>query len=192
MINIGILGIQGAYVKHAEMIRSLGAETTVIRYKEQLQDIQGLIIPGGESTAFTKQLSFKIALSDLVEFSRQHAVFGTCAGLIIMGEGIDDPRVQQMNILHTKVERNAYGSQIESFTQTITIHLDNEDVEFPGIFIRAPRIQSVGVNVRVLASLNGQPVIVEEGKHLAAAFHPELTQNDRIHRYFLQKVQENL
>jgi pyridoxal 5'-phosphate synthase pdxT subunit len=187
-MKIGILGIQGAYHKHAEMLTSLGAEPVIIRYNAQLEEISGLIIPGGESTAFSKQLSFRLDLEKLREFALSHPVFGTCAGMIMLGKGNSDPRVRQLELMDLTVLRNAYGAQTESFTADLDLFLNGETSRFHGVFIRAPRIDTLGEKVKVLARHGNEPVMAEQGLYLAASFHPELSGDSRIHRYFLERI----
>lgn len=188
-IKVGVLGIQGAYFKHAAMIESLGVEAVIIKYAEQLQDISGLILPGGETTTITKVLGYKLRIEDILEFGRTNPIFGTCAGLILLGNNAGDPRVKQFDLMDVSICRNAYGSQIDSFTDGITLSFSPEK-PFHAVFIRAPRIQSAGDSVKVLAAHEGQPVLVENTLHLGATFHPELTNDTRVHRYFLNKINE--
>jgi len=188
-IIVGILGIQGAYEKHARAIELSGAKSEIIKYREQLDRIDGLILPGGESTTMTKMMGFRIAYDDILAFVKKKPVFGTCAGLILLGKGINDPRVKQFEILDAVVSRNAYGSQKDSFVDNIELTFD-ADRTFHAVFIRAPRIEKIGEDVDVLASCDGEPVLIESGHYLAATFHPELTDDPRIHKYFAQKIME--
>lgn len=188
-IKVGVLGIQGAYLKHAAMIKSLGADAVIVKYADQLQDIQGLILPGGESTTITKVMGYRLDFDDILSFGKKNPIFGTCAGLIFLGNHASDPRVRQFNLLNVSVERNAYGSQIDSFTDDIELSFSPEN-PFHAVYIRAPRIQSVAEDVKVLATQNSQPVLVENELHLGATFHPELTNDPRVHQYFLNKINE--
>ncbi|HDR05981.1 MAG TPA: pyridoxal 5'-phosphate synthase glutaminase subunit PdxT [Candidatus Marinimicrobia bacterium] len=187
-MKIGILGIQGAYHKHAEMLRSLGVEPLIIRYNAQLEEISALIIPGGESTAFSMQLSFRLDFEKVRDFALSHPVFGTCAGMIMLGKGDNDPRVRQLKLMDFTVLRNAYGAQTESFTAELDLTLNGEKSAFHGVFIRAPRIDSLGEKVKVLARHGTEPVMAEQGHFLAASFHPELSGDGRIHRYFIERI----
>ncbi|MBW6458675.1 MAG: pyridoxal 5'-phosphate synthase glutaminase subunit PdxT [FCB group bacterium] len=188
-IRIGVLGIQGAFAKHAEVIAGAGVEVCVIKYREQLEHIDGLIIPGGESTAMTKMFGFRIDENDLRFFGKSKPVFGTCAGLILIGSASDDPRVRPLELMDVRVDRNAYGSQKESFVEDITLDFDRT-YPFPAIFIRAPRVVSFHPDIRVLSHAGNTPVLLESRLHLGASFHPELTADKRIHQYFVQKVKE--
>jgi pyridoxal 5'-phosphate synthase pdxT subunit len=188
-LNVGVLGIQGAYARHAEILSSAGANTLIVKYREQLENLDGLIIPGGESTTMTRMMGFRIAYEDLLEFGMQKPIFGTCAGLILIASASNDPRVHALELIAAHVDRNAYGSQKESFMDDIRLAFD-PDRSFLAVFIRAPRILSVGAGVRVLAVRDKSPVLIESDLHLGAVFHPELTDDIRIHHYFLQKVKE--
>ncbi len=188
MISIGILGIQGAYFKHQEVLNSLSVKNVIVKYSEQLNDIDGLIIPGGETTAFAKQLNDKITFANLKLFAKNKPTFGTCAGIITQGNGANDKRVLQLNVLDATIERNAYGSQIESFIADVDLKFDNSKKPFQAIFIRAPKIIEVGKGINILATLNNEPVLIENKLHLGTTFHPELTNDYRIHKYFIDKV----
>ncbi|MDZ7796426.1 MAG: pyridoxal 5'-phosphate synthase glutaminase subunit PdxT [Candidatus Marinimicrobia bacterium] len=188
-LHIGVLGIQGACSRHAEILSSAGVPAVMVKYREQLREIDGLIIPGGESTTMTKMMDFRIGYDDIREYGKDHPIFGTCAGLIMLGRGCNDPRVRQLGFLDAGNLRNAYGSQKESFIEEISLTFD-PDKSFHAVFIRAPQIESTGKSVRVLARYEHKPVLIESGIHLGASFHPELTADTRIHRYFIQKVKE--
>ena len=188
-IKIGVLGIQGAYEKHVKAIVSSGAYASIIKYREQLADLDGLILPGGESTTMTKVMGYRIDYDDLLVFAKKKPVFGTCAGLILLGNGIDDQRIKQFHLLDVNVTRNAYGSQKDSFVEDIDLSFD-PGKPFHAVFIRAPQIEKYGKNVNFLAVFNGRPVMVESGLYLGASFHPELTADLRIHRYFVKKTKE--
>lgn len=188
-LRIGILGIQGAYEKHARAVQIAGAKSEIIKYREQLDHIDGLILPGGESTTMTKVMGFRIDYDDILKFANKKPVFGTCAGLILLGKGIDDVRVHQFELMDVNVTRNAYGSQKDSFIDNIKLSFE-ESEPFHAVFIRAPQIQAIGKNIRVLATCNDMPVLVESDHHLGATFHPELTDDPRIHQYFINKIVE--
>ncbi len=187
--RIGVLGIQGAYARHAEMIVLAGGESEIVKYREQLDGLDGLIIPGGESTTMTKVLGFRITHDDILAFAQHKPVFGTCAGLILIGGGVTDPRVRQLGLIDVNISRNAYGSQKDSFVSDISLEFDR-GVPFHAVFIRAPLVLSVGGNVTVLSVHENAPVLIGSGMHLGATFHPELTHDTRIHRYFIQTVKE--
>ena len=188
-MRIGVLALQGAFREHIEALRALGVETIEVRLPEQLEDLDGLIIPGGESTAIGK-LAVKYGLQEAI---RRYAetgkpVYGTCAGMILLSNdvGREQPLLGIMNV---KVERNAFGRQLDSFETGINIPALGKE-PFPGIFIRAPRIESIGDGVDVLAELqDGTPVAARQDNMLVTAFHPELTDDLRFHRYFLAMVE---
>ncbi len=184
MKRIGVLGLQGAYAKHLAILQQLDVQAVDVRKGEDLEKCHGLIIPGGESTTMTKLIN-EIDMHDaLLKFSVDRPVFGTCAGMILMATKVDDDRVETLNLLDIEVERNAYGRQIDSFIDELDVTTNGHLFSMRGIFIRAPRIKNIGDEVEVLASVNGEPVLVQQGHHMAAAFHPELTGETRIHNYF--------
>lgn len=188
MVKIGVLGIQGAFSRHAEVLSRCAASVEIIKYREQLSGIDGLVIPGGESTTMSRMMGFRINFEDILAFGKEKPVFGTCAGLILLGKGIKDPRVRQLSLMDAEIERNAYGSQKESFIDDIWLSFDPDNA-FPAVFIRAPRIRKCSPQ-QVLATHGNEAVLIENDLHLGATFHPELTGDDRIHRYFIQKIKE--
>lgn len=184
MKQIGVLGLQGAYAKHLAVLQQIDVQAVDVRKPGDLEECHGLIIPGGESTTMTKLIN-EIDMHDaLLKFSVDRPVFGTCAGMILMASKVDDGRVKTLNLLDIEVERNAYGRQIDSFIDELDVTTNGQAFSMRGVFIRAPRIKNMGDGVEVLASVNGEPVLVQEGHHMAAAFHPELTGETRIHNYF--------
>lgn len=184
MKQIGVLGLQGAYAKHLAVLQQIDVQAVDVRKPGDLEECHGLIIPGGESTTMTKLIN-EIDMHDaLLKFSVDRPVFGTCAGMILMAAKVDDGRVKTLNLLDIEVERNAYGRQIDSFIDELDVTTNGQAFSMRGVFIRAPRIKNMGDGVEVLASVNGEPVLVQEGHHMAAAFHPELTGETRIHNYF--------
>ena len=184
MKQIGVLGLQGAYAKHLAILQQLDVQAVDVRKPGDLEECHGLIIPGGESTTMTKLIN-EIDMHDaLLKFSVDRPVFGTCAGMILMAAKVDDGRVKTLNLLDIEVERNGYGRQIDSFIDELDVTTNGQAFSMRGVFIRAPRIKNMGDGVEVLASVNGEPVLVQEGHHMAAAFHPELTGETRIHNYF--------
>ena len=184
MKQIGVLGLQGAYAKHLAILQQLDVQAVDVRKPGDLEECHGLIIPGGESTTMTKLIN-EIDMHDaLLKFSVDRPVFGTCAGMILMAAKVDDGRVKTLNLINIEVERNGYGRQIDSFIDELDVTTNGQAFSMRGVFIRAPRIKNMGDGVEVLASVNGEPVLVQEGHHMAAAFHPELTGETRIHNYF--------
>ncbi|NGX57167.1 MAG: Pyridoxal 5'-phosphate synthase subunit PdxT [Chlamydiae bacterium] len=180
---IGVLALQGGFTKHIEMLQRLGVATFEVRQPQDLERCDALVIPGGESTTIQKQITFTDFEEPLKEFMAAKPVFGTCAGLILMAQ----------NCLDITVKRNGYGRQIESCRCSLDIKFPSRRKrKYPGIFIRAPRIQSVGEDVNVLGEMNGEPVLVQQGCFLGATFHPELTDDSGIHEYFCKIVLKNL
>jgi 5'-phosphate synthase pdxT subunit len=177
--RIGILALQGNFREHAAMLRRLGADAVEVRKPEQLEGLDGLIIPGGESTAIMR-LARLYGIDEALRRFEQ-PIFGTCAGMIMLGRG-------HLGLIDVAVERNAYGRQVASFEASLT--LEGDDRPLTGVFIRAPRIAELGEGVEVLAEHDGSPVLVRAGRILVAAFHPELTDDTRVHERFLQLVEE--
>ncbi len=190
--RVGVLALQGDFDAHAKAIRSAGGDAVEVRTAEQLKEVDGLIIPGGESTTMLKLLNIMNLVEPLAEFVREKPVFGTCAGAILLAREVTNPAQQSFDALDLTVERNAYGRQIDSRVTTISPNSDFQkrvgDGEVEAVFIRAPIIRRVGQGVKVLAEYGGDPVLVEQDKHLVATFHPELTNDVRVHKLFLSKL----
>jgi 5'-phosphate synthase pdxT subunit len=178
-MRIGILAVQGNFREHASMLRRLGAEPVEVRKPEQLDDLDGLVIPGGESTAIARLVRL-YGLEEAIR-SFERPLFGTCAGMILLDR-------RHLGLLDLEVSRNAYGRQVASFEADLELAGDDEPLR--GIFIRAPRVAEVGPDVEVLAELDGEPVLLRQGRVLVAAFHPELTEDTRVHERFLDLVRE--
>lgn len=192
-MRIGVLALQGDFSKHAEVLRSLGVEVQEVRKAEDLESCQGLIIPGGESTVILRQMDFIQMREAFLEFARQKPVFGTCAGLIIMSQKVQAFSLQPLQLLDIEVERNAFGRQIESFQAIVSLELTPEHSNtFPAFFIRAPRIKKWGKEVQILAKLDDEPILVRQGHHMGASFHPELTTDPQIHQYFIDMVRQSI
>ena len=187
-VTIGILGLQGAYEQHRSVLSSLNVSCKIVRYPENLDECDGLIIPGGESTTMSKLIDYMHFRKSLLKFAESKPLFGICAGLILMANNSGDKRVNYLGLIDIEVERNSYGRQIDSFTQHLEISLSGEKKSIHGVFIRAPRIKSTGTGVTILGELNGEPILVQQDKHLAAAFHPELSGSPEVHRYFLSII----
>nr|WP_205516934.1 pyridoxal 5'-phosphate synthase glutaminase subunit PdxT [Paenibacillus sp. SYP-B3998] len=189
MIKIGVLALQGAVAEHIRGIEKAGAEGVVIKKTEQLADIQGIIIPGGESTTIGKLMRTYGFINALRQFSAEgKPVFGTCAGLIVIAKEITGQPEAHLELMDITVARNAFGRQRESFETDLSIKGIDENVR--AVFIRAPLIEKVGAGVDVLATYDGQIVAAQQGHLLAASFHPELTDDFRMHSYFLDMVKQ--
>jgi 5'-phosphate synthase pdxT subunit len=179
--RIGVLALQGAFREHANVLRELGAEVCEVRLPEELDGLDGLVIPGGESTAMLRLAG----LHGLDEAIRAFGgpILGTCAGMILLDR-------DHLRLADLEVDRNAYGRQVKSFEADVL--LAEDPVPLRGVFIRAPRIRAAGPDVEVLGELEGEPVLVRDGRLLLAAFHPELTDDARVHERFLELVREGL
>jgi 5'-phosphate synthase pdxT subunit len=188
-MKVGVLALQGAFVEHKKKLENLGAEVVEVRLPQDLEGLDGLIIPGGESTTIGKLAVEYGLVEPLKTFARAKPVWGTCAGMIFMARdiGLKQPLLGLMDI---SVERNAFGRQVDSFETGLQIEGLNGEGPFPAIFIRAPRIAGVNdEDVQVLAHLeDGTAVAAQQGHWLATSFHPELSDDDRLHRYFLDLI----
>jgi 5'-phosphate synthase pdxT subunit len=184
--QIGVLAIQGDYERHAAALEESGAQPSLIKTADGLDELDGLILPGGESSTMIKFLERGCFLAALQLFARQKPVFGTCAGAILLAREVRSPAQPSLGILDIAVERNAYGDQRDSAILTLDTTLPDGPLET--VFIRAPRIVSIGPGVEVLAEREGFPILVRQGKTMAATFHPELSADRRVHRFFVKLV----
>ena len=189
-LTIGVLALQGAYEAHAQTLRMLGATPKLVRTPEDLAGVAGLIMPGGESTTMLKFLERNGFFEVLQNFVRTTPTFGTCAGAILLASHVEHPAQKSLGALDITVERNAYGRQIDSTILKAETMLPGGPLEM--VFIRAPRITRLGPGVETLASREGFPVLVRSGHLLAATFHPELSDDTRIHKLFLDVVRTHL
>jgi len=194
-IKVGVLALQGSFLEHLDILHQIGVKTAQVRLPEQLEDLNGLIIPGGESTTIGKLAVDYGLLEPIKEFGRKKAIWGTCAGAILLSK--DAHRSQPLlELMDITVDRNAFGRQIASFEIDLDIpvleSISPESRPFHGVFIRAPLIASVEGDGKILAALtDGRVVAAQQGHLLATSFHPELTDDDRMHRYFVQLVAKN-
>jgi pyridoxal 5'-phosphate synthase pdxT subunit len=184
--RIGVLAIQGGFAAHARALQEAGADAIEVRKAEQLEGLDGLILPGGESTTVLKFLERDGLIDSLQRFLAEKPVFGTCAGCILLASQVSQPPQQSLEAMDIAVERNAYGRQIDSAIRTGDTQLPGGPLEM--FYIRAPRIARVGPEVEVLAERDGFPVLVRQGNLLAATFHPELSDDRRVHQYFVDMV----
>ena len=178
-MRIGVLALQGAFREHARALRTLGADVVEVRLPEELEGLDGLVIPGGESTAIMR-LAELYGIDDAIR-TYGGAIFGTCAGMILLDRG-------HLGLADLEVDRNAFGRQVKSFEADV--ELVGDEIPLRGVFIRAPRIRSAGPEVEVLGELDGEPVLVRDGRLLLASFHPELTDDLRVHELFVKLVEE--
>lgn len=186
-MKVGVLAIQGDFDAHRRRLLQLGADVVLVRKPEELDAIDALIIPGGESTTFLKFLERGGFLDKLRDCVRAKPTFGTCAGAILLAKDVENPPQPSLGALDIAIRRNAYGRQVDSFIASNETKLGPTEL----VFIRAPKITRVGDKVEVLASENGDPVLVRQGHVMAATFHPELSEDTRIHEAFLEMVAEN-
>jgi 5'-phosphate synthase pdxT subunit len=183
--KIGVLALQGDFDAHRRRLEHLGAEVVLVKKTEQLDEIDGLIIPGGESTTFLKLLG-EDGLARLRDFVRVKPTFGTCAGAILLAAQVENPPQPGLGALDVTVRRNAYGRQVNSFVALGKTSLGGDPLEM--VFIRAPKFVRLGANVEVLGAEHNDPVWVRQGNIMAATFHPELSPDTRVHEAFLKLV----
>ena len=183
-MQIGVLALQGAFAAHADCLTSIGVRTVEVRNPEQLKSVDALLMPGGESSTMSQLLESSGLFDPIAtRIAAGMPVFGTCAGMILLASEILDGRSDQRSFsaIDISVRRNAFGRQVDSFEATINSSVG----DFHGVFIRAPRIERVGDDVEVLGSINNEPVLVRQGNVVAASFHPELSNDARLHEYFV-------
>lgn len=186
-MTIGVLAIQGDYEAHKARLEQLGAAVTLVRKPEQLDAIDAIVIPGGESSTFLNFLVENNFLEKLRDFVKAKPAFGTCAGAILLAKEVENPAQKSLGVLDVRIRRNAYGRQVDSSIHQAATTLAGGPLEM--VFIRAPKIMSTGKGVEVLASEGGDPVLVRQGTIMAATFHPELSSDPRVHQEFLKLVQ---
>ena len=191
-VRVGVLALQGDFEAHSKSLLQAGAVPVEVRTRQQLEKIRGLIIPGGESTTMLRLLNVLDLMGPLRDFGSQKPIFGTCAGAILLANQVLNPVQESLELMDLTVQRNAYGRQIDSRVAVLAPDATFEQRVGAGkleaVFIRAPIIRRAGENVTVLAEYEGDPVLVEQGMHMAATFHPELTADSRVHRLFLSKL----
>jgi pyridoxal 5'-phosphate synthase pdxT subunit len=183
-MKIGVLALQGDFDAHRKRLQELGAEVVLVKKPEQLNEIDGLVIPGGESSTFLKLLG-ESGFEKLKEFVRIKPSFGTCAGAIMLAKEVENPKQAGLGAIDIAIRRNAYGRQIDSSIREGLF----QGTPIEMVFIRAPKIERLGPGVEVLATQGNDPVVVQQGKVMAATFHPELSGDTRVHRVFLELVQ---
>jgi 5'-phosphate synthase pdxT subunit len=187
MVKIGVLALQGAFREHIQSIRNCNVEAIEIKFPRQLQEIDGLIIPGGESTTISKLMKKYDFISYLDDFHKSgKAIFGTCAGLILIAKKVEGGDFS-LGYIDLEVARNSYGRQIESFEEDITLEFDPYE-NFRAVFIRAPKILKAGTGVEILSKIKDNIILARQGNVLASTFHPELHYDTRIHKYFLKMI----
>jgi len=185
--NIGVLALQGAFREHINLIKKCGANAVEIKFPDQLKEVEGLIIPGGESTTINKLMNkynFKLYLDEFYKSGK--AIYGTCAGLILIAKKVVNEDFG-LGFIDVEVERNAYGRQLDSFEEYVTLEFDEKE-KFKAIFIRAPRIISTGPGVDILSKIDDNVILARQKNVLVSTFHPELQEDARIHEYFLKMI----
>jgi len=191
-LRIGVLALQGDFALHARALQKCGVEAVEVRKPVELDQVDGLIMPGGESTTLLKLMDAWGFVPALEKFhSAGKPIFGTCAGLILLAREVESPKQFSLGLIDVTVERNAYGRQRESFEAAGTAHLDTKPVRLEMVFIRAPRIRRGGPDVQVLAEHGGEPVMARQDRVLVATFHPELTETTTVHQYFCDLVRRS-
>jgi 5'-phosphate synthase pdxT subunit len=190
--RVGVLALQGDFEAHEKALVRAGADVRQVRTAAELDSVDALVIPGGESTTMLKLLNFMDLKEPLRQFAQAKPVFGTCAGAILLAKDVLNPGQESFGAVDMTVERNAYGRQIDSRVVQLTPEAEFQQRAGAGsleaVFIRAPIIRRTGPGVKILAEYDGNPVLVEQGRHLIATFHPELTQDSRVHQLFLNKI----
>ncbi|UCB53783.1 MAG: pyridoxal 5'-phosphate synthase glutaminase subunit PdxT [Thiotrichales bacterium] len=186
--TVGVLALQGAYQKHVDCLSRLGVDTLLIRKASELDQCDGLIIPGGESTTMSLLIQESGMYEPLRDFAQVKPVMGVCAGMIMMSASVDDQRVKPLQIMPFRALRNHYGRQVHSFSADITLDFDADGDTFHAHFIRAPGVETLANGIEVLATCNDESVMIGDGGHIALSFHPELTDDARIHAYWLSNI----
>jgi pyridoxal 5'-phosphate synthase pdxT subunit len=182
--TVGVLALQGDFDAHRKAVERVGGRPIEVRTAQDLDACDGLIVPGGESTTMLKLLDIENLTEPLRQFAARKPVFGTCAGAILLAHSVTSPSQPSLDLIDIDVERNAYGRQIDS--RVARVDAGGKDME--AVFIRAPKILRVGSGGKILATYNGDPVWVEQGRHMVTTFHPELTSDPRVHQQFLERV----
>ncbi len=186
--TIGVLALQGDFNLHQKSLKRIGISSKTIYYPNDLDSCAGLILPGGESTTFMKLLEKTNLIESIIKFSNERPIMGTCAGLITLATHLTNNSMKTLGLIDMDVERNGYGRQIDSFIDKVHISVFKDKPEFEGVFIRAPKIHSVGTQTEVLGVHDKEVVMARNERILVTTFHPELTKDQRIHRYFVEKM----
>ena len=188
MVNkIGILALQGNFSQHKIMFDILGIDNILIRYSSDVDKCDAIVIPGGESTTMSNQIDRNNLRQTLKEYAKTNSLFGTCAGMILLSSTNGSKNLHPLGIMDFTVNRNAYGRQIESFSDDLQLDFC-DDTNFHGFFIRAPKIVKIGKNIKILAKYKKEPVMITDGRHFATTFHPEIGSDIKIHNYFMEQI----
>jgi len=184
--TVGVLALQGAYQKHVDILLHLGIQSRLVRKAAELEQCNALIIPGGESTTISRLMDESGLRSPIKVFASKHPIMGVCAGMILMADKVDDQRIKPLALMPFTALRNVYGRQLQSFSTTLALDFDKPP--FTAHFIRAPGIKKTSADIEILAMHNKNIVMISKGKHMALSFHPELTNDTRIHEYWLNNA----
>jgi 5'-phosphate synthase pdxT subunit len=187
-VTIGVLGLQGDFALHQQSLNKIGAEAKIVRSPHELKGCSGLVLPGGESTTFVNLLKKTGMFEAIRRFHKTHALMGTCAGLITLATNIVGNTMETLELIDIQVERNAFGRQVDSFVDTVTLGIFKDKPEFEGVFIRAPRIRALGKGTDALGYYQNEIVMARNQNVLVMTFHPELTEDTRIHEYFVREM----
>ena len=185
--KIGVLSLQGNYQKHIDMLKSLNIKTIKILYPYQLDECNALVIPGGESTSISLLIKKNGFTNKIKEFAKKKSILGTCAGMILLSSNKKNKNLSPLCIMNFTVNRNAWGRQIDSFKNTINLTFDDSK-NYESFFIRAPKVELYDDSIKILATLNNEPVMLTDGVHYACSFHPELGNDKRVHKYFVDNI----
>ena len=188
-MKVGILAIQGDFNLHKEALNKLHIDSVYVKTTKDLMNCNAMIIPGGESTAISKQIERNNFRHPILNFAKNNSVFGTCAGMILLSSSEKATNLKPLSIMDFKVDRNAFGRQVDSFSGNLCLEFDNTD-SFKGLFIRAPKISKLGRGIKILATYKKQPVMITNGRHFATTFHPEIGGDCRIHEHIIGKINE--
>jgi 5'-phosphate synthase pdxT subunit len=185
--KVGVLALQGNYIQHKRMLDTLGINNILVQYPQELEKCDLLIIPGGESTAISKQIDRNKFRQPIINFVKTNSVLGTCAGMILLSSTKEANNLKPLGVMDFKVERNAYGRQVNSFSGNLHLEFDNTD-NCKAIFIRAPKVSNLGKGIKILATYKNYPVMITDGRHFATTFHPEIGTDVRIHEYIMEQI----
>jgi 5'-phosphate synthase pdxT subunit len=190
-MKIGVIAVQGDFYKHIQTLNLLDIQSIEIRSEEDLESCDGLILPGGESTTILKLIIKNNLFKKIQDFGKERFIMGTCAGAILLAEKVINPPMQSLKLIDIEISRNAYGRQIDSFVDRVEVSINSNKEFFEGVFIRAPKIIKIGEGVKPLGYFKRNVVLAENKNIVVSTFHPELTNNNRIHKYFINKIRES-
>ena len=185
--TVGVLALQGNYIQHKRMLDKLDINNILVQYPRELEKCDLLIIPGGESTAISKQIDRNKFRQPIMNFVKNNSVFGTCAGMILLSSTNESNNLKPLGVMDFKAERNAYGRQMNSFSGNLHMKIDNS-ANFKALFIRAPKVSNIGRGIKILATYKNHPVMITDGRHFATTFHPEIGNDIRIHKYIMEQI----